>query len=102
MVPVSIQNEPENELFFLMAIVFNGSHCWAKASPVSFHVLWNGCQKMDDAVKAGPEGDGVMTWMRTAMAGPRRRSKRAHGTKIRTMREGDGQRNTRMPHDLQL
>ena len=34
---------------------------------------------MDDAAEAGPEGDGVMTWMRTAMAGPRWRSKRAHG-----------------------
>ena len=29
--------------------------------------------------EAGPEGDGVMTWMRTVMAGSRWRSKRAHG-----------------------
>ena len=39
----------------------------------------NGCLKTDDAAEAGPEGDGVMTWMRTVMAGPRWRSKRAHG-----------------------
>ena len=48
------------------------SYCWAKASPISFpfRAWW----KMVDAAEAGPEGDGVMNWMRTVMADPRWRS----------------------------
>ena len=34
---------------------------------------------MDDAAEAGPEGDDVMTWMRTVMADPRWRSMEGYG-----------------------